>query len=198
EFLFKSPPAVLVEHYSLHLKGELPAIDAPLQDSTTELQSLEVRDLSFHYPGADRGVNGINLRVKAGEFVVITGRIGSGKSTFLKVLLGLVRKDSGTIAWNGQDVADPTEFFVPPRTAYTSQVPILFSDTVRGNILLGQPEESVDIFSAIHSAVLEPDLRQMEHGLDTLVGSRGVKLSGECPASPCSGGQIPCPPAASA
>ena len=178
EFLFKSPPAVLVEHNSLYLKGELPTIDTPLQNSATELQSLEVRDLSFHYPGANKGVNSIDLSVKAGEFVVITGRIGSGKSTLLKVLLGLVRKDSGTIAWNGQEIADPTEFFVPPRTAYTSQVPILFSDTVRGNILLGQPEENVDIASVIHSAVLEPDLKQMEHGLDTMVGSHGVKLSG--------------------
>lgn len=178
EFLFKSSPAVLVEHDSLHLTGELPPINTPAQDSTTELKSLEVRGLTFHYPGSDKGVSDINLKIKSGEFVVITGRIGAGKSTLLKTLLGLVRKDSGSITWNGQDVPDPTEFFTPPRTAYTSQVPMLFSDTVRGNILLGQPEENVDIAAAIHSAVLEPDLEQMEMGLDTLVGSRGVKLSG--------------------
>lgn len=178
EFLFNSPVGVLVEDNSLHLTGELPSIEPVRQDEASALQSLAVRDLSFHYPSSDKGIKGINLSVSAGEFVVITGRIGSGKSTLLKALLGLVNKDSGFTMWNGHEVADPTEFFAPPRTAYTSQVPMLFSDTVRGNILLGQAEESVDIAAAIDSAVLGPDLEHMEAGLDTVVGSRGVKLSG--------------------
>lgn len=178
EFLFNSPPSVLVEHDSLHLKGELPTIEVPRRDNTTALENLEVKGLSFRYPGSDKGIEGIDLKVKAGDFVVVTGRIGSGKTTLLKALLGLVQRDAGAIFWNNEEVSDPTGFFVPPRTAYTGQVPMLFSDTISGNILLGQPEEQVDIALAIHGAVLEPDLKQLENGLNTVVGSRGVKLSG--------------------
>src|SRR5205823_11922365 len=108
----------------------------------------------------------------------ITGRIGSGKTTLLQVLLRLLPQDSGEILWNGHAVDDPAAFFVPPRTAYTAQTPRLFSETVRENILLGRPSDSSDLQSAVHMAVLEPDLRGMENGLETLVGPRGIRLSG--------------------
>ena len=66
----------------------------------------------------------------------------------------------------------------PHAAAYTSQVPRLFSETLKDNILLGLPENRVNVPAALRSAVLEPDVAQLENGLDTLVGSRGVKLSG--------------------
>ena len=113
-----------------------------------------------------------------GSFTVITGRIGAGKSTLLRVLLGLIPKDAGELRWNGTPVAEPATFFVPPRCAYTAQVPRLFSETLKDNILLGLPEDQVNVAAALRSAVLEPDVAQLENGLDTLVGSRGVKLSG--------------------
>ena len=80
--------------------------------------------------------------------------------------------------WNGTLVEEPATFFVPPRCAYTAQVPRLFSETLKDNILLGLPEDQVNVPAALRSAVLEPDVAQLEDGLDTLVGSRGVKLSG--------------------
>src|SRR5204863_10162579 len=79
---------------------------------------------------------------------------------------------------NRQPVADPAGFFVPPRSAYTPQVPRLFSETLRENILLGQRAEGAALAEAIHRAVLEPDVAALERGLDTLVGPRGVRLSG--------------------
>jgi ATP-binding cassette subfamily B protein len=109
---------------------------------------------------------------------VITGRIGSGKTTLLQVLLGLLPRDAGEILWNGQPVSDPATFFVPPRAAYTAQVPRLFSESLRDNLLLGIPEAEADLAAAVHAAVLEPDLARMDHGLETLVGPRGVRLSG--------------------
>ena len=72
---------------------------------------------------------------------MITGRVGSGKTTLLRVLLGLLPMDEGEIRWNGKPVDDPDTFFVPPRCAYTAQVPRLFSDSLRDNILLGLPPE---------------------------------------------------------
>jgi ATP-binding cassette subfamily B protein len=67
---------------------------------------------------------------------------------------------------------------VPPRSAYTPQVPRLFSETLRDNILMGLPEDQVDLAGAIQLAVIEHDLTLMPDGLDTLIGTRGIRLSG--------------------
>jgi ATP-binding cassette subfamily B protein len=75
-------------------------------------------------------------------------------------------------------VADPATFFVPPHSAYTPQVPRLFSETLRDNILLGLPEADVDLPEALRLAVLEPDIADMPDGLASKVGARGVRLSG--------------------
>src|SRR5439155_20190847 len=93
-------------------------------------------------------------------------------------LLGLLPRDGGTIRWNGGPVGDPASFFVPPQSAYTPQVPRLFSDTLQNNVLMGLPADDLDVADALHLAVLEPDVAEMPAGLDTLVGSRGVRLSG--------------------
>ncbi len=107
-----------------------------------------------------------------------SGRIGSGKTTLLRTLLGLLPADAGEVRWNGTRIANPTEFFQPPRCAYTAQVPRLFSDTLKDNLLMGLPDEHVDLAAALRLAVLEPDLARMEHGLETMVGAKGVRLSG--------------------
>jgi ATP-binding cassette subfamily B protein len=128
--------------------------------------------------GSWHGIEDISFRLERGSFLAVTGRIGSGKSTLVRALLGLITPQSGETRWNGQTVADPTATFRPPRCAYISQVPRLFSETLRENILLGLPEDQVDLPGAIHLSVLEPDIAAMESGLDTLVGPRGVRLSG--------------------
>ncbi len=125
------------------------------------------------------GIGDISFTVPRGSFTVITGRIGSGKTTLLKLLLGLLPMQTGEILWNGEQVADPTTFFVPPRVAYTAQVPRLFSESLRNNVLLGLPEdEGGSLMEAVETAVLAQDLAEMEDGLDTLVGPSGVRLSG--------------------
>jgi ATP-binding cassette, subfamily B, bacterial len=138
---------------------------------------LEIERLSYTYPQGG-GVRDVSLALAPGSFTVVTGRIGSGKTTLLRAILGLLPHQAGVIRWLGQDVADPSRFFVPPRSAYTAQVPRLFSDTLRANILLGLDEQVADLPSAIHAAVLEADVAALERGLDTVVGPRGVRLSG--------------------
>ena len=109
---------------------------------------------------------------------MVTGRIGSGKTTLLRALLGLLPKDGGDIYWNGLLVDEPGIWFTPPRCAYTPQVPRLFSDSLRDNILMGLDEKLVDLDLAVERAILTRDVVSLENGIDTLVGSRGVKLSG--------------------
>jgi ATP-binding cassette subfamily B protein len=120
----------------------------------------------------------ISFTVPRGSFTVVTGRIGSGKTTLLRALLGLLPKQTGEIRWNGRIITDPSMFFIPPHSAYTPQVPRLFSDTLRDNILMGLPESDVELAGAVQTAVLEPDVAMLEKGLDTVVGPRGVRLSG--------------------
>ena len=108
----------------------------------------------------------------------MTGRIGSGKTTLLRVLLGLLDRDRGEVRWNGRGVEDPASFFVPPQTAYTPQIPRLFSMSLRDNLLMGLERNDEELASAVESAVLETDLAAMPEGLDTKVGPLGVRLSG--------------------
>lgn len=142
------------------------------------LQVLDVRGLTYRYPETGRGIREIDLRLVRGSFTVVTGMIGSGKTTLLRTLLGLLPAESGEIAWNGRPVHAPADFFVPPQSAYTAQVPRLYSDKLRSNILLGLPDTDGSLEQALHAAVMEDDVAQLQHGLDTMVGPRGVKLSG--------------------
>ena len=171
-------PLSLVKHSAVHLSGPLPQIPFVEKTAVHHLNQITVDNLSYQHPESERGVININLKLAKSSFTVITGRIGAGKTTLLRALLGLLPHQSGEICWNGELVTNPAEFFVPPRTAYTAQVPRLFSDTLRQNLLLGLPETQVDIPGAIEAAILNEDVAQLEDGLDTKVGPKGVKLSG--------------------
>ena len=108
---------------------------------------------------------------------VITGRIGSGKTTLIRALMGSQQRQSGEVRWNERKVDDMEQFFVPPRVAYTSQVPRLFSEELRSNILMGLEEDSVNLGGAVRAAVLEHDVATLANGLDAIMGPRGVKLT---------------------
>ncbi|MFL5802829.1 MAG: ABC transporter ATP-binding protein [Roseiflexaceae bacterium] len=168
----------LVRPVAVPLRDRPPTIPPSVRAAADHFATLAVAGLTYGYPGSGRGIRGIDLQIRRGEFIVITGRIGAGKTTLLRALLGLLPKDAGEIRWNGRLVAEPAAFFVPPRCAYTAQVPRLFSETLRENLLLGLPDDAEALASAIHTAVMQPDLAGMEHGLDTIVGPRGVRLSG--------------------
>ena len=173
-----APPQELVQAAPLYLWGALPTLPPMPNRAAHPLEKLVAQELTYHYPGTQHGITGIHLALRRGTLTVITGRVGAGKTTLLRVLLGLLPKATGTITWNGALVADPATFFVPPRTAYTPQAPLLFSESLRDNILLGLPVEPETLRRALRSAVLERDLPLLEDGLATMVGARGVKLSG--------------------
>jgi ATP-binding cassette subfamily B protein len=173
-----APLRALVEHSPVNLDGPLPPVTYPARAPADRLETLEALDLTYHYPGAENGIEGLNLRLARGSLTVVTGRIGSGKTTLLRALLGLLPLERGAIRWNGTPLSAPGDFFVPPRCAYTAQVPHLFSNTLRNNILLGLDENEAALQAAIALAVMERDLEALDHHLETTVGARGVKLSG--------------------
>lgn len=182
EIIRPEPAAALVEPHPVYERGPLPDLVFPRKTAADRLETLEGRNLTYHFTGSSgepgRGLEQVSFRLNRGDFVVVTGRVGSGKSTLVRVLTGLIPAQSGEILWNGELVKDPAAFFRPPRCAYTAQVPRLFSDTLRDNILIGLPAERARLERAIRMSVLEPDIAGLEKGLDTLVGPKGIRLSG--------------------
>lgn len=179
-----APAETLVAHNPLYLndlrgrKPNLPPVDQPCWDENDCLHELRACNLTYHYPDTGRGIGGVNLTLRRGSFTVITGRIGAGKTTLLRVLLGLLPMQAGAIYWNNRLVTDPANFFVPPRSAYTPQIPQLFSNSLQENILLGLDKRESDLAKAIKMAVFERDVAAMPAGLETVVGPSGVRLSG--------------------
>jgi len=178
ELLQGEAPEVLVRHEPVYLTGPLPEPAYPGRADEDQLETLEVRDLTYRDPETGRGMEGVDFTLRRGSFTVVTGRIGSGKSTLVRALIGLLPVERGEIRWNGRRIERPAEFFVPPRTAYIPQVPRLFSEALRDNVLFGVPFERADLPGAVWSAVMERDVEMLEKGLETVVGPRGVKLSG--------------------
>ncbi len=173
-----APPEALTAFSPVYMDGRFPDVVYPEKSAQDALRALDVTGLTYRYPGSENGITDIGLHLDPGTLTIITGRIGSGKTTLLRVLLGLLPKDTGDIRWNGNPVEKPDDWFTPPRCAYTAQVPRLFSNTLRNNILLGLDTGDDVLTQAIRLAVLERDLDELEDGLDTKVGAKGVKLSG--------------------
>jgi ATP-binding cassette, subfamily B, bacterial len=132
-----------------------------------------------HLEGFGGGiVTGVDLHLQPGSFTVVCGPVGSGKTTLLRAVLGLTGRTAGTLRWNGAPVADLARHMVPPRCAYVPQVPRLFTGTLRENLTVGLDTAADVLDRAVWRAAFDADVEEMPDGLDTLVGPRGVRLSG--------------------
>jgi ABC-type multidrug transport system fused ATPase/permease subunit len=177
ELMPADPQEAVVAPAPVYVRGAtIP--EPPPPPPRERLVSIDVQGLTYLHPASGRGITDVSFTLERGTLTVITGRIGAGKTTLLHVVLGLLPRDRGAVRWNGEVVEDPSTFFVPPRSAFTPQVPRLFSETLRENLLLGRPDDEGDLRASILAAVMEDDVDAFERGLDTRVGPRGVKLSG--------------------
>ncbi len=149
----------------------------PPQRAEDPIESLQVRGLTYRYPGSQAGISDIGFSLVRGQSLAIAGRIGSGKTTVLRVLQGLLPAQAGEIRWNGRLVEDPASFFKPCRSAYTPQTPHLFTDTLKNNVMLGH--DGLGTFErALDVAAMQIDMATLDGGADCIVGARGTKLSG--------------------
>ncbi len=178
ELLPGAQPVELVRRRPSYLFGRMPEVPFAAKTDADRLELLEVEGLTYVHPKSGRGVHDVDLRLRRGSFTLVTGRVGSGKTTLLRALMGSLPRQAGEVKWNAAAIDAPDELLTPPRCAYVSQVPRLFSEALRANILLGLPEDEVDLDGALWTAVMEGDLDELEDGLETVVGPRGVRLSG--------------------
>jgi ATP-binding cassette subfamily C protein LapB len=141
---------------------------------------IEFRDVVFNYPGQEvPSLNGVSFRVKAGEHVAIIGRVGSGKTTLEKLILGLYRPTSGSVLVDGVDVRqiDPAE--LRRHIGYVPQDPVLFFGSLRENIALSRTYvDDAEVLHAATIAGLTDFVNAHPQGFDMLVSERGDSLSG--------------------
>lgn len=145
----------------------------PAPESRLPLRTIAIRNLTAVHDDGTRGVIGVDLTIKSGELVMLLGQVGSGKSSLLSALCGLVGY-TGTIGWNGVEVADSQTFLRPGQVAHVAQLPRVLSGTFADNIRLDHDRQ---IDQAIDDAQLSSDI-DSAGGVDALVGHRGVRLSG--------------------
>lgn len=155
-------------------------VDPAKPEETGKPEGIGFRDFSFTYPQSSTiNLQGINLSMNSGQTLGIVGKTGSGKTTFVKQLLREYPAGEGSILMNGIELDQLTKDQIRSWIGYVPQDHVLFSRTIRANILFGKSDASEEeIDEAIRLSYFEKDLAMMPNGLDTLVGEKGVALSG--------------------
>lgn len=158
---------------------ERPAHKRFLSRSTLK-GNITFQNVGFSYPGTDRAVlETVNFKITAGEKVGLIGRIGSGKSTIARLMLGLYEPSSGCILMDDTDMAQIDPADVRRNTAYIAQDVMLFSGSVRDNITASLPKASEDdILHVSRAAGVHDFIARHPMGYDAQVGERGQNLSG--------------------
>lgn len=155
-------------------------VDPVHPKQTLKPESIGFEDFSFTYPQSSSiNLQGINLSMNSGQTLGIVGKTGSGKTTFVKQLMREYPMGQGSILMNGIKISELTKDQLRSWIGYVPQDHVLFSRSIRANILFGKSDASEeDIREAIRLSYFEKDLEMLPNGLDTLVGEKGVALSG--------------------
>jgi ATP-binding cassette subfamily C protein LapB len=142
--------------------------------------SIEFRDVHFSYPNTQvAALRGVTARIEQGEKVVIIGRVGSGKTTLQKLLLGLYQAEQGTVSVDGVDVRQLDPADLRRNIGYVPQDVTLFYGTLRDNIAVGAPyADDAAILAAAEAGGLSEFVNRHPDGFDMLIGERGESLSG--------------------
>ena len=141
---------------------------------------IEFRDVIFNYPNSQvAALKGLSCRIKAGEKVVVIGRIGSGKTTLQKLLLGLYQPTSGAVSIDGVDLRQLDPADLRRNIGYVAQDVTLFYGTLRENIAIGAPyADDAAIVAAAEAGGLTEFVNRHPDGFEMMIGERGDSLSG--------------------
>jgi ATP-binding cassette subfamily B protein len=140
---------------------------------------IEFRALSFQYPGSGFALRNISLRIPAGATVGIVGPVGSGKSSFVSLVMRLFDIPDGALYIDGRDINTIPVEKLRSSIGYVPQDSFLFSETIRENIAFGKPDMDFErIAEAARIARVADDIEGFPKKYDQLIGERGVTLSG--------------------
>ena len=141
---------------------------------------IELRNVRFAYPGRDdAALDGVSFRIAPGERVALIGRVGSGKSTIQRLVMGLYEPSAGEVLLDGVDVRQLDPADVRRNIAYVSQDVLLFHGSLRDNISFGLPHaDDAAVVAAAEIAGLHEFVNRHPRGFDMAVGERGESLSG--------------------
>jgi ATP-binding cassette subfamily C protein len=139
---------------------------------------ISLKNLSFSYNKDKNNLSNISFDIKAGEKIAIIGASGSGKTTISQLIAGFYEKSSGDILYNNISIDDIDKKSLRNSVFLVLQMPILFNNTLRFNLTMGENIDDKKIFKALKIAQMDDVLKNMPNGLDTIVGKMGVRLSG--------------------
>jgi ATP-binding cassette subfamily B protein len=142
-------------------------------------EDIGFQAIDFHYNPDRQILKNVSFDIPAGKKVAIVGESGSGKSTLVKLLFRFYDANKGSIHIGGQDIRDITQHSLRRAIGVVPQDTVLFNDSIMENIRYGQPEASdAEVYQAIELAHLSQFVSDLPKGVDTVVGERGLKLSG--------------------
>jgi ATP-binding cassette subfamily B multidrug efflux pump len=142
--------------------------------------NIELENVSFSFPGSERKIiDGVSLKIESGKTVALVGRVGAGKSWLVNLIPRLVDSTSGAIRIDGLELKEYRLEELRRQIGYVPQEPILFTDTVRNNIVFGREEISDELLAwALEVAQLKDEIAGFPKGIDTTIGTRGMSISG--------------------
>lgn len=144
-----------------------------------EATRVEVKDICFQYPGKSENVlDHLNFTIEPGEKLALVGASGGGKTTLVQILLGFYEAKSGQVFYGGEPIDKVGQETVREHVATVLQQPVLFNQSIRFNLTLGQEIADDKIWQALEMAQMKPTIEKLEQGLETQVGRNGIKLSG--------------------
>jgi ATP-binding cassette, subfamily C, bacterial len=159
----------------LQREPDYPHLENPFLGKKTV--SLTVKDLHFSYKD-EPVLNGINLKINAGEKIALVGASGGGKSTLAQTLIGLYPPSLGMIYFDNVPLTRIGLDVVREHVATVLQHPALLNDTIRANLTLGRNIGDIELWHALDLAQLKATVAELDKGLDTVVGRQGMRLSG--------------------
>jgi ATP-binding cassette subfamily B protein len=164
ELLLKMPKEPVAEH------------PQPIQD----LRKLAFKQVTFQHKTAKKAaLNSISFETEMGKTIAFVGPSGSGKTTLVKLLVGLYVPQSGQVLYNDvpHNVIDKNE--LRQRLGFVTQESLLFSGSIKENLLFVKPDASdAEILDALNKSACQNLLARGEHGIDSLIGEGGIKISG--------------------
>ena len=183
-YLFQQMPRSVVAMDRIdRVMDTKPELSPPSPPHVPEPVAVVFDDLTFGYPLVDGTaptpvLGDFSARIEPGESVALVGATGSGKSTLVALLAGMVSPTAGRVLLGGVDVADLGVDGASAVVAPVFQETFLFADTVRENLTLGRPVPDPELERVLHLVAADGFVAELPRGIDTVVGERGVTLSG--------------------